>query len=58
MNTLKKIDDKKIKKELKMKMLRMEENIEEKIRDAIKEDIENGNFGKSRNTFVLNCTEQ
>lgn len=53
---IEKIDDKKIKR-IKDEDVEMEENTIRKNKMAIsKEDIENGNFGKSRNTFVLNCT--
>lgn len=52
---IEKIDDKKIKR-IKDEDVELEENI---IKNKIllsKEDIEKGDFGKSRNTFVLNCT--
>jgi hypothetical protein len=52
---IEKIDDKKIKK-IKDEDVEMEENIKKNRVVLSKEDIENGNFGKSRNTFVLNCT--
>ena len=52
---IEKIDDKKIKK-IKDEDVEMEENIRKNKVLLSKEDIENGNFGKSRNTFVLNCT--
>ena len=52
---IEKIDDKKIKK-IKDEDIEMEENIRKNKVLLSKEDIENGNFGKSRNTFVLNCT--
>jgi hypothetical protein len=53
---IEKIDDKKIKR-IKDEDVEMEENTIRKNKMVIsKEDIENGNFGKSRNTFVLNCT--
>ena len=52
---IEKIDDKKIKK-IKDEDVEMEENIKKNRVSLSKEDIENGNFGKSRNTFVLNCT--
>jgi hypothetical protein len=53
---IKKIDDKKIKR-IKDDDVVMEENTVKKQKLLLsKEDIENGDFGKSRNTFVLNCT--
>jgi hypothetical protein len=52
---IEKIDDKKIKK-IKDEDIEIEENIRKNKILLSKEDIENGNFGKSRNTFVLNCT--
>lgn len=52
---IEKIDDKKIKK-IKDEDVEMEENIKKNRIVLSKEDIENGDFGKSRNTFVLNCT--
>lgn len=53
---IEKIDDKKIKR-IKDEDVEMEENaIKRNIETLSKKDIENGNFGKSRNTFVLNCT--
>lgn len=53
---IKKIDDKKIKR-IKDEDVEMEENIIKRNKMVVsKEDIENGDFGKSRNTFVLNCT--
>ena len=53
---IKKIDDKKIKR-IKDEDVEMEENIAKRNKMVVtKEDIENGDFGKSRNTFVLNCT--
>lgn len=53
---IKKIDDKKIKR-IKDEDVEMEENITKRNKMVVtKEDIENGDFGKSRNTFVLNCT--
>ena len=53
---IKKIDDKKIKK-IKDDDIIIEENNSKKNNIIIsKEDIDNGDFGKSRNTFVLNCT--
>lgn len=52
---IEKIDDKKIKK-IKDEDVEMDENIKKNKVVISKEDIENGNFGKSRNTFVLNCT--
>ena len=53
---IEKIDDKKIKR-IKDEDVEMEENTIKKNKIVLsKEDIENGNFGKSRNTFVLNCT--
>jgi hypothetical protein len=52
---IEKIDDKKIKR-IKDEDVEIEENtIKNKIIIS-KEDIESGNFGRSRNTFVLNCT--
>lgn len=51
-----KIDDKKIKR-IKDEDVELEENTIKRNKISIsKEDIENGDFGKSRNTFVLNCT--
>ncbi len=53
---IKKIDDKKIKR-IKDEDVEMEENVIKRNKMVVsKEDIENGDFGKSRNTFVLNCT--
>lgn len=52
---IEKIDDKKIKK-IKDEDVEMEENIKKNKVVLSKEDIENGEYGKSRNTFVLNCT--
>lgn len=52
---IEKIDDKKIKK-IKDEDVELEENTKKNRETLTKEDIENGNFGKSRNTFVLNCT--
>lgn len=52
---IEKIDDKKIKR-IKDEDVELEENIKRNRESLSKEDIENGNFGKSRNTFVLNCT--
>ena len=52
---IEKLDDKKIKK-IKDEDVEMEENIKKNRVVLSKEDIESGNFGKSRNTFVLNCT--
>lgn len=52
---IEKIDDKKIKK-IKDEDVELEENIRKNKILLSKEDIDNGNFGKSRNTFVLNCT--
>lgn len=52
---IEKIDDKKIKK-IKDEDVEMEENIKKNKVVLSKDDIENGDFGKSRNTFVLNCT--
>lgn len=52
---IKKIDDKKIKK-IKDEDEEIEENILKNKIVISKEDIEKGEFGKSRNTFVLNCT--
>jgi hypothetical protein len=52
---IEKLDDKKIKK-IKDEDVEMEENIKKNKVVLTKEDIESGNFGKSRNTFVLNCT--
>ena len=52
---IEKIDDKKIKK-IKDEDEEIEENIKKNKVVLSKEDIENGDFGKSRNTFVLNCT--
>lgn len=52
---IEKIDDKKIKK-IKDEDVEMEESVKKNKVVLSKEDIENGNFGKSRNTFVLNCT--
>ena len=50
-----KLDDKKIKR-IKDDDVELEENAKRNRETLTKEDIENGNFGKSRNTFVLNCT--
>lgn len=51
-----KIDEKKIKR-IKDDDVEMDENISRKNKMSLsKEDIENGDFGKSRNTFVFNCT--
>ena len=52
---IEKIDDKKIKR-IKDEDVELEENIRKNKIVLSKEDIENGDFGKSRNTFVLNCT--
>jgi hypothetical protein len=52
---IEKLDDKKIKK-IKDEDVELEENIKKNRAVLTKEDIESGNFGKSRNTFVLNCT--
>ena len=52
---IEKIDDKKIKR-IKDEDVELEESIKRNRESLSKEDIENGNFGKSRNTFVLNCT--
>jgi hypothetical protein len=52
---IEKIDDKKIKK-IKDEDVELEENIKKNKIVLSKEDIENGDFGKSRNTFVFNCT--
>ena len=52
---IKKIDDKKIKR-IKDEDIELEESVRKNRESLSKEDIENGNFGKSRNTFVLNCT--
>jgi hypothetical protein len=52
---IEKIDDKKIKK-IKDEDVELEETIRKNKLSISKEDIENGDFGKSRNTFVLNCT--
>ena len=52
---IEKIDDKKIKR-IKDEDVELEENIRKNKILLSKEDIENGNYGKSRNTFVLNCT--
>lgn len=52
---IEKIDDKKIKR-IKDEDVELEENIRKNKTLLSKEDIENGNYGKSRNTFVLNCT--
>ena len=52
---IEKIDDKKIKR-IKDEDVELEENIKKNKILLSKEDIENGDFGKSRNTFVLNCT--
>lgn len=53
---IEKIDDNKIKR-IKDDDVEMEENIikRNKLMPS-KEDIENGDYGKSRNTFVFNCT--
>ena len=50
-----KIDDKKIKR-IKDEDVELEESIRKNTESLTKEDIEKGNFGTSRNTFVLNCT--
>ena len=52
---IEKIDEKKIKR-IKDEDVEFEEKSKNKICSLSKEDIENGDFGKSRNTFVLNCT--
>ena len=52
---IKKIDDKKIKR-IKDGDEEIDENSCKNKTIISKEDIEKGNFGKSRNTFVLNCT--
>ena len=53
---IEKIDDKKIKR-IKDDDVEMSENISKKNNILVsKEDMEKGDFGKSRNTFVLNCT--
>jgi hypothetical protein len=52
---IEKIDDKKIKR-IKDEDVELEENIRKNKILLSKEDIEKGDFGKSRNTFVLNCT--
>ena len=52
---IEKLDDKKIKK-IKDEDVELEENIKKNKIALSKEDIENGEFGKSRNAFVLNCT--
>lgn len=53
---IKKINDKTIKR-IKDEDVELEENIIKKNKMVLsKEDIESGDFGKSRNTFVLNCT--
>ena len=52
---IKKIDDKKIKR-IKDDDVELEESVRKNREVLSKEDIENGNFGRSRNTFVLNCT--
>jgi hypothetical protein len=53
---IKKINDKTIKR-IKDEDVELEENIIKKNKMMLsKEDIESGDFGKSRNTFVLNCT--
>lgn len=52
---IEKIDDKKI-KNIKDEDVELEENLMKNKMSLSKEDIENGNYGKSRNTFVLNCT--
>lgn len=52
---IEKIDDKKIKR-IKDEDIELEESIKRNKEVISKEDIENGEFGKSRNTFVLNCT--
>lgn len=52
---IEKIDDKKIKR-IKDEDIELEESVRKNRESLSKEDIENGNFGKSRNTFVLNCT--
>ena len=52
---IEKIDDKKIKR-IKDEDVELEESVKRNRESISKEDIENGNFGKSRNTFVLNCT--
>ena len=52
---IEKIDDKKIKR-IKDEDVELEENVRKNREVLSKEDIEKGDFGKSRNTFVLNCT--
>jgi hypothetical protein len=53
---IKKINDKTIKR-IKDEDVELEENTIKKNKMVLsKEDIESGDFGKSRNTFVLNCT--
>lgn len=52
---IEKIDDKKIKR-IKDEDVQIEEAIIKNKMVLSKEDIDNGHFGKSRNTFVLNCT--
>ena len=52
---IEKIDDKKIKR-IKDEDVQIEESIIKNKMVLSKEDIDNGHFGKSRNTFVLNCT--
>ena len=52
---IEKIDDKKIKR-IKDEDVELEESVRKNKEVLSKEDIEKGDFGKSRNTFVLNCT--
>ena len=52
---IEKIDDKKIKR-IKDEDVELEESVRKNREVLSKEDIEKGDFGKSRNTFVLNCT--
>ena len=53
---IEKVDIKKIKR-IKDEDVEIGENIAKKNNTVLsKEDIESGDFGKSRNTFVLNCT--
>ena len=53
---IEKVDIKKIKR-IKDEDVEIGENITKKNNTVLsKEDIESGDFGKSRNTFVLNCT--
>ena len=53
---IEKVDIKKIKR-IKDEDVEIGESIAKKNNTALsKEDIESGDFGKSRNTFVLNCT--